>query len=63
MLDANFTLDGKFPAWDGSWLFSGRKSHNQLFAEDYAKRLTLNSVALPDYEDWHGEVVFRPDER
>jgi len=60
LANANAVLEGKTPFWNGSWLVSSRRTYNQFFAQNFAKRLTLNNVALPTFEDWHGKVVFRP---
>ncbi|NIR52316.1 TonB-dependent receptor [candidate division KSB1 bacterium] len=58
---ANFLIEGKIPMWDGSWFVSNRRTYNQLFAEDFAGRLTLNNVAFPDFEDWHFKMVLNPN--
>ncbi|MCH7675490.1 TonB-dependent receptor [candidate division KSB1 bacterium] len=60
LVNANFLFEGKAPLWNGSWLVSNRRTYNQLFAESYAKRLTSNNVALPDFEDWHIKVALHP---
>ncbi|MFQ5640662.1 MAG: TonB-dependent receptor domain-containing protein, partial [bacterium] len=62
-IKADWVLEGKLPTLNGSWLVSGRRTHNGLFAEDFSKRLTLNSVAFPNFEDWHAKLVLRPNEK
>ncbi|MFQ5676487.1 MAG: carboxypeptidase-like regulatory domain-containing protein, partial [bacterium] len=57
---ANFLLEGKTPFWNGSWLLTNRRTYNQLFAEDFADRLTRNNVAFPDFEDWHFKISLHP---
>ncbi|MCG8605061.1 TonB-dependent receptor [bacterium] len=57
---ANLLLEGKTPFWNGSWLISNRRTYNQLFAEDFAGRLTLNNVAFPDFRDWHFKMALQP---
>ena len=60
LVNANFAFEGKLPRWNGSWLVGGRRTYKQLFTDAWARRLTPNEVALPDFEDWQAVVTLRP---
>ena len=61
LINMNFSLEGPMPLINGGWIIGIRRTHFDLFADSFTRRLGIfNEIAFPRFEDLQGKMVLRP---